>query len=82
MFSMKTNSEEVVEEVKGYDQAVAALDSWCKSFNDCNGAGRMSRVRMETVDDEGSGEYYRAICTNIETADTMKDEMYQIVSGC
>lgn len=80
--SPKTKSETVVDEVTGYNQVVALLDVWCKGFNDCNGAGRMTRIGLRTVDDEGSGEYYRAICLNTDTADSMNDEIYQIVSGC
>lgn len=72
---MKTKSETVVDRVAGYDSAIACLDSWCAAFNESNGVGRMSRAGLRTIDDEGSGEYYRAICVD-------SDETYEIVSGC
>jgi len=76
------NTERILETVTGYDNAVAALKSWAAGFNESNGAGRMtSRAGLHYADDEGSGEYYRAVCLNTNTAACAADEVYNIVCG-
>jgi len=80
---MKRNAnEEVVEKLKGYSAASASLASWAAAFNEVNGAGRMTVCWPRTSDSEGSGEYYEAVCLNINEAESAEAELYEIVSGC
>lgn len=64
---MSTGKNRVLEIVVGYQAALKAIESRCETFNDINGAGRMVvgiNNPLEVVDNEGSGEFYIAVCTN------------------
>jgi len=70
----------VLETVIGYEKAVSAIASWVASWNDSNGAGRMiiDANKLESHDQEGSGEFYTAVCTNLNAAQSCADEIYEI----
>jgi hypothetical protein len=70
----------ILETIKGRDEAIKAIRSWAASFNEINGADRMfiSPSGLCAADDEGSGEFYKAVCLNINEAESCATEIYQI----
>jgi len=74
----------VLKTVAGYEKAVVEIAGCVSRWNECNGEGveRMMITRPSKLraDDEegGSGEFFEAVCTNIETAATCADEIYEI----
>ena len=70
----------ILETIKGYDNVRPAIKVWVANWNSCNGEGRMliSSNGLEAFDDEGSGEFYRAICINCNEAESCADEIWQI----
>lgn len=78
----KTENQRVMERITGYKNAVASIKSRASMFNESNGAGRMvvSRSGLRAVDQDGSGEYYEAKCTNSNDALSSDDETYEVLT--
>ena len=70
----------ILETVKGYESAVAEIKIRSTTFNDLNGAGRMivEPSGLSAWDNEGSGEFFKARCLNINQAESCAEEIYQI----
>lgn len=74
-------SNRVLETVTGYENAQKAIATLVASFNNLNGQNRMVFTRssgLEAYDNEGSGEFYIAVCLNINEAESCANEIYQI----
>lgn len=82
MKTRKSPREELVEEVVGYEKAIASIALCAACFDESNGVGRMSVKGLRAFDLEGSGEYYEARCLNSNEATCGAEEVYEIVSGC
>lgn len=72
----------VLKTVKGRNNAIKDIKSRLETFNDINGANRMMVAQysdgLEAYDEEGSGEFYLAVCLNSNTAKSCAAEVYQI----
>lgn len=76
-----TAQNRIVESVTGYDAMVSSLALRAKMWNECNGEGRMRLMigsRTEYVDDEGSGEFFKAVCLNSNEAESCDQEIWEI----
>jgi hypothetical protein len=73
-------SNRILVTVKGYENAVKEIALYAESFNNINGAGRMvfTETKLEVWDEEGSGEFFKAVCLNMNTAESCADEIWQI----
>jgi hypothetical protein len=73
-------SNRILATVTGYENAIKEVASYAKYFNDLNGANRMvlTESKLEAWDNEGSGEFYQAVCLNINEAEDCASEIYQI----
>ncbi len=73
-------SNRVLETVTGRNAAEKEITSMASVFNDCNGKGRMipKKNALEVHDNEGSGEFYQAVCVKYgEESDGSRD-VYEI----
>lgn len=71
----------IIENVVGYESARIAVSSWAKHFNECNPENNavVSASGLDAWDENGSGEFCKAICTNLKRAKSTKSERYKIV---
>lgn len=67
-----------LETVVGYNGAIDAIKSWSACWNESNGEGRMQACGLRASDSEGSGEWYEAVCVNLDTATCAAEEIYEI----
>lgn len=75
------NKPRVLETVRGYDSVIREMATFVRMFNECNGSGRMrftSKSHLFARDEDGSGEYYEAVCLNSNEAQNSADEIYEI----
>ena len=73
----------ILETIKGYDNVRPAIQAYVRGWNDCNGENRMEIEPngLEAYDSEGSGEFFKAECLNINEAESGADEIWQIETG-
>lgn len=72
----------VLQTITGYEKARAYFERQAESFNECNGGDRMVVTRKTRVDDnEGSGEFYEMVCLNINEAESITAEIWEIQTG-
>lgn len=73
-------SNRVLETVTGYDKAVEAIATCALRWNESNGSNRMQQVNpLQAEDvDGGSGEFFKAVCLNINEAENLASEIYEI----
>ena len=78
----KLNSKNrILETVTGYENAIKDITSRIACWNDCNGEGRMAfgpYNKLEAHDQEGSGEFFIAVCLNLNEAEDCAHEIYEI----
>lgn len=81
---MKTSGNRILEVVTGYEQAVAEIAGAVRRWNESNGEGeermkinRPSKLRADDMEG-GSGEFFEAVCININTAENSAAEIYEI----
>jgi hypothetical protein len=70
----------ILETVTGREAAEREIRERSACFNDCNGENRMVVVesKLEAWDNEGSGEFYLAVCLNSNSAQSNEAEIYEI----
>ena len=71
----------VLETITGYENAIKEITSYVTCWNDCNGQGRMvfdQFSKLEAYDNEGSGEFFKAVCLNANEAEDCAHEIYEI----
>lgn len=69
----------ILETVKGYENTIKDINDRVTCWNDLNGDNRMVFVNnLEAHDNEGSGEFFIAVCLNVNEAESNSEEIYQI----
>jgi hypothetical protein len=77
-------SNRILETITGRRQAEQYVLSWVRGFNEANASkSNPNRMRqgerdLQFVDSEGSGEFVHAVCININEAESVDSEIYQI----
>lgn len=78
-------SNRVLATVKGYNKAVKDIAARVETFNSINKENRMVIApctgKLEAYDEEGSGEFFVAVCLNSENAKSCAAEIYEIQTG-
>ena len=78
---MDTNKR-VVEKVVGYNAAVACIRARAEMFDEANGDNRMviCKSGLRARDEDGSGEFLEARCTNPESATSLDNQEFEILT--
>ena len=70
----------IIETVKGREAAQKSVAGYAETFNSFNPENRMTVnvSGLEAHDEEGSGEFCRANCLNLNQAESCDTEVYEI----